>query len=324
MSIVARKAAELEMERARELRKKFLEVLEGAIENAETKGAYETEIDAKYSVREIIGEKKNYGQGVYLDTDVFDKIPVRKWGDKLRKYVYEKLAGSELTVYNDGHAETIYIAKINDRVKKDGAKNPHKVIDKLARYRNGDNTRSLLIVHIGELSEISKNDDFNAEHTHQWMDENGWEFRRAHIMDRRGKIYEATLNIAKGKERNILYDVNNIKEIDHGDVASKGLAHKNQSLNQIISKKKEKSREIVKKSLKVEVDSNGRNLSEEQMNYFADSKILTEDNKLKVMYHGSPEQFTIFDRRKAKSSGYYGRGFYFTDIESHAGQYGSK
>jgi hypothetical protein len=42
-----------------------------------------------------------------------------------------------------------------------------------------------------------------------------------------------------------------------------------------------------------------------------------------VLYHGSPEQFTQFDRSKAKSSGLYGKGFYFTDSESHAGTYGN-
>lgn len=50
VSIVARKAAELEMKRAQELRKKFLEVLEGAIENANTKGEYTAEDNTKYSL----------------------------------------------------------------------------------------------------------------------------------------------------------------------------------------------------------------------------------------------------------------------------------
>ena len=41
------------------------------------------------------------------------------------------------------------------------------------------------------------------------------------------------------------------------------------------------------------------------------------------MYHGSPETFTVFDKNKAKYSGLYGRGFYFTNSSSHASQYGS-
>ena len=71
-------------------------------------------------------------------------------------------------------------------------------------------------------------------------------------------------------------------------------------------------------------DSEGNKLTEGQMEYFKDSKIVDKNGNLKVMYHGSPEFFTVFDRKKAKSSGTYGKGFYFTDSDSHAGQYGSR
>ncbi len=53
------------------------------------------------------------------------------------------------------------------------------------------------------------------------------------------------------------------------------------------------------------------------------SKVVNADGTPKIMYHGSPEQFTIFDKKKAKSSGAYGRGFYFTDSDSHAKHYGN-
>lgn len=57
-------------------------------------------------------------------------------------------------------------------------------------------------------------------------------------------------------------------------------------------------------------------------NWFKDSKIINTDGTPKVMYHGSPNDFTAFDIKKAKSSGLYGKGFYFTDSESHGGTYG--
>lgn len=70
-------------------------------------------------------------------------------------------------------------------------------------------------------------------------------------------------------------------------------------------------------------DSDGRQLSKEQSEYFKDSKVVDENGNLKVMYHGTNESFTVFDRKKAKSSGYYGSGFYFTDSDSHAQHYGN-
>lgn len=50
---------------------------------------------------------------------------------------------------------------------------------------------------------------------------------------------------------------------------------------------------------------------------------MIDNGQPKVFYHGSPAQFTAFDKRKAKSSGYYGKGFYFSDSQSHAGTYGN-
>lgn len=50
------------------------------------------------------------------------------------------------------------------------------------------------------------------------------------------------------------------------------------------------------------------------------SEIVNTDGTPKIMYHGSPAQFTIFDKSKAKSSGLYGKGFYFTDPSSNADQ----
>ena len=75
-------------------------------------------------------------------------------------------------------------------------------------------------------------------------------------------------------------------------------------------------------SLKKNTDNQGRELSVEQAEYFADSKVRNNDGNLLVMYRGGNEDFTVFDRKKSKYSNLYGRGFYFTDSESHAGQYG--
>lgn len=69
-------------------------------------------------------------------------------------------------------------------------------------------------------------------------------------------------------------------------------------------------------------DSDGRTLTEAQVDYFKDSKARDKDGNLLVMYHGSPNRFTIFDIGKARP-GYYGRGFYFTDSRSRATQYGN-
>lgn len=71
-----------------------------------------------------------------------------------------------------------------------------------------------------------------------------------------------------------------------------------------------------------DTDSAGASLSEGQRSYFADSKVRDAQGRLKVMYRGGNGDYTVFDRRKSKPSNLYGRGFYFTDSQSHAAQYG--
>lgn len=81
-------------------------------------------------------------------------------------------------------------------------------------------------------------------------------------------------------------------------------------------------RNAVKDKASRRIDTLGESLTGEQQEYFAESKVKDESGKLKVMYQGGKGDFTVFDRKKSKYSNLYGRGFYFTDSESHAKQYG--
>jgi len=162
----------------------------------------------------------NYGQGVLLDTNIFDGKAPREWNKILQKYVYNNFAGKNVTVFDkNGNAESIYFAKANNRVIKDGAKNSHKVLDKIART-NGDNIKALEIVHLPELLQVTQNEKTTGENNHQWLDENGWIYREAYIVDHKGNVYVTTLNIADGRNRKILYALSNTKRIDSGVVPS--------------------------------------------------------------------------------------------------------
>ncbi len=176
--------------------------------------------DIKFSIKNIEGKNGDYGVGVYLDTNIFDNVKPRNWNKILTRYVYDNLAGKDVIAYDrNGKEEIISFAKKNERAQKSDATNSHRVIDKLARNRG--NIQALSTVHIDELLQTAKYESSNSEHSHQWLDENGWEIRKTYVQDKKGKIYEATLNIANAKDgRRILYSISNIKEVDEGDVPS--------------------------------------------------------------------------------------------------------
>ena len=152
---------------------------------------------------------------------------------------------------------------------------------------------------------------------HGWLDNNGnndWEYWTTYIQDKNNTIWQATLNIANAADgQKILYDISPIKKV--GRSAKSDTNPTDDSVAPIP--------ENVNTQMSISSDSEGTQLSDGQIEYFADSKIRDENGNLKVMYHGTHESFTTFDRKKAKSSGTYGSGFYFSDSNSHAGTYGN-
>ncbi|MDD5901460.1 MAG: hypothetical protein PUC73_11280 [Lachnospiraceae bacterium] len=65
-------------------------------------------------------------------------------------------------------------------------------------------------------------------------------------------------------------------------------------------------------------DSDGRQLSEGQREYFKESKVRDENGNLKVMYHGTPDaSFTVFDPNRSDD----GRSLFFTDSVTVAKSY---
>lgn len=68
-------------------------------------------------------------------------------------------------------------------------------------------------------------------------------------------------------------------------------------------------------------DSEGNNLSKAQQEYFAESKIRDEDGNLRVVYHGSAESFTVFDRTKGRANMDI-QGMFFSPWEDDAMGYG--
>ena len=175
-----------------------------------------------YSIKDTVvsDEGTEFHNVVYLDTNIFNGVKPRNWGNVLIRFIKNNLIGKQiLTKDEKGKTKVIEFAKTNERVTKEGAKNSHKVIDKLARKK--DNISKLAVAHSVELIEVSEFNESNSDNNHQWLDENGWEYREAYLIDIKGNIFSATLNIAKTRDnRNILYDINKINNIGHGVVPS--------------------------------------------------------------------------------------------------------
>ena len=75
-----------------------------------------------------------------------------------------------------------------------------------------------------------------------------------------------------------------------------------------------------------EIDSAGKKLTEQQRKFFRDSRVVDKKGQLLAVYHGTDEQFTVFDKSKFGSktdAGIYGQGFYFAADKGEALAYGA-
>lgn len=68
-------------------------------------------------------------------------------------------------------------------------------------------------------------------------------------------------------------------------------------------------------------DSDGNRLTKAQIEFFKDSKVRDEDGNLRVVYHGSEADFTVFDRTKARANMDI-QGSFFSPWDIDAGGYG--
>lgn len=78
----------------------------------------------------------------------------------------------------------------------------------------------------------------------------------------------------------------------------------------------------VDKRFSITKDNLGNELSKQQQEFFKDSKVVDENGNLLVVYHGTPNDFNVFDLNRSGQTGTeYGEGIYLTSSKDIANQY---
>lgn len=254
---------------------------EQAQKNTDTQGSGE---DVRFSIAEKVIDENGYEYRnvVVADTNIFKGVKPRYWAERVARFIDTVLIDKKIPVYDEnGNAEIIEFAKPNERVKKQGANNSHKVIDKLKR--KVDNNSKIVIVNLEKVISQSEYTNSNKENLHQWLDAGGWEHRTAYIMMKNNEIYTVTLNVAKTRDgRNILYDVNEIKKVGQAPLLSQttenssrfGSPHSNS--DDSLSQQYQNVNPSDKKISLSPTDSQGNALSQQQREYFKDSKVVDD------------------------------------------------
>ena len=272
----------------------------------------------RYSLKTIIGDSgRNYGIGVYLDSALLENLTAKEREQMVKERVKE-LGGQHFTAYDgNGNAVDVQIAVPNARfVNKNGKSVP--VNKDLATKNRGSKIKQEAVVLADELVSAARYKKSRpANYPHGWLDDNGrneWAEWKTYIQDKENSVWEATLHIATSATgEKFLYDIDPIKMAEQSGNSDTSTANDSIPADGVNVKPQF--------SLKA-TDSTGRKLSEQQQEYFKDSKVRDAEGRLKTVYHGSSAQFTKFSADfMSKNGSSEGQGFYFTDLKTMAQGY---
>lgn len=128
---------------------------------------------------------------------------------------------------------------------------------------------------------------------------------RNNILNRKRNLVEKTVEKIYNKFGGTQNEVS--EEIDIQDNKST-----DEKINRTYSEDKNGIRELDNSSFSL--DDKGRTLTKEQQEYFKDSKVRDKNGNLKTMYHGTRNDFTVFDINKSGESSNNSKvGFWFTE-----------
>lgn len=301
LSETAKKGLEADAEKAQEIRDMVLGVWSEAEENFGNNA--ETENDMKFSINvDLDAELKKYN----IENKLNDYIAVQKavvnhlketgFFEKNGIVVNEE-TGMQIRINPRGIKETLANGKRFQTLPKELKKLKIATIEKLPE-----------IIQQGILL------DDNVENLHG-NNETFAYFET--LVNINGDNYRVKVDVKKSIETNKFW-MHNV------------LLKKDSELDPATTQDYDKSRNLSKKNVtstvqnvnkkySLNVDSDGKELSDGQKKYFKDSKIVDDNGNLKIVYHGTGSKFTEFSYDFIGRQGSAeGRGFYFTDQEEKA------
>ena len=315
-----------EIDYMNEIAKQLWEGVDEAVENYRFGAG--TESETRFSINEIVDDDGNkYGIGVVLDSNLLEGLNQNERKQMVKERVVGELAGQRVIAYDkSGNAVEINFAEKGDKFKNKNGKNA-SVLKELYHKNIDKSIKQEAVVLADELVESAKyRESEKAKYSHDWLDNNGknkWDYWDVYIQDKNKTVYVATLNVANTQNGSkILYDIDPIKKA-RGPMKS-GPTLTDTNISQNDTDVNTHSMQNFKNNSSFSIsDSEGNELSKEQQEYFADSKVRDENGNLLVVRHGTNADFNIFDFSKAgKNGAAEGYGFYFSDDPEITEKYG--
>ena len=255
---------------------------------------------------------KDIEGNVFVDVteDIFDANNGESVARTIQRVIHERFNN-----LIDVHGQKIQINKTtNDEFRRSNSADsllenaPQAYNDKLKTIANADEILSAAKNWIGEEIKHTRADDIV-------------EFARGNVMYRVGENgYVADVIVGTRKNGSaVLYDLVNIydKKITEAPVTMASYENPQRRQDTSVEGIVPQTEENVKTQFSLS-DSDGKQLTKEQGEYFKDSKMRDDNGNLKVMYHGSQDAgFHIFDSAMSDDD----TSFFFVDRNDVAASY---
>lgn len=326
LQTAARNAMEMEQKRADHIRKQFLDMLDNASENL-------------YSGTEVEENTKNsVTLGKFADVDINSNEKLDKYGIpntartlndfvNIQKRVISTLDNDNFFNQNNKNIIVNADTDIVVSITKDGIRETLSSGKRFFSLPRKIKTAKIAVVD--RLPDMIRYAEVVNENEKNYHSKKGSPFlvlSHPAIVD--GENYNVEIKIKKTPVENKFYihnmtlqNKNETVALNAKDKISRGLNSNELSRTDNISNNASNVNNNETK-FSLDIDSDGNKLTQQQAEYFKNSKVRDEDGNLLKVYHGTTENFTVFDKTKGRSNMDI-QGMFFSPWEIDAKGYGS-
>ena len=323
---VATNAMGMEQKRAENIRKQFLDMLDNASNNL-------------YSGTEVEKNTKNsVTLGKFANVDIKSNEKLEKFGisntaNALSDFVYiQKKVISTLDnekFFNENNKNIVVNADTNIVVSitKGGIKETLSTEKRYVKLPRKIKTAKIAVVDsLPDMIRYAEVVNDNEKNYHSKEGSSFLVLSHPAIVD--GENYNVEIKIRKTPAENKFYihnmnlqNKNETVSLNAKDKESRGynsydLSHTDNISNYASNVNNNESK------FSLDIDSDGNKLTQQQAEYFKKSKVRDENGNLLKVYHGTTENFTVFDKTKGRSNMDI-QGMFFCPLEIEAKDYGS-
>lgn len=284
--------------------------------NAATEGGVRFEI-------KTLDDGRSY---VKAGRQVLEGDDPKQWGVQLQNYINSEIRKGNDIVLPTTDGGLVRLTERSAYKLADNKSTDLKTHQKTQLSDEAYRLKETAASHIDEIilaGEFSHNmEDIDGVHKND-IGEDGFNSYVSYFEDSDGQYYRVSFVSALNGNEETAYSIGNIQKRKKPTTGNGSSARESSALNggRLSENSVLQNGENVKRySLKT--DSEGRELTEQQQEYFKDSEVRDEDGRLIPVYHGSQAQFTEFSADFMSMHGSMeGQGFYFTDNRSMAEGY---